>query len=227
MPPTDTKARDEQVADADRILAENDAPLQKWLESESLSVDDAQPYQWGPLTSSLRAAGKLPQAEAWIAEQQTVMVKLGVTSRKRTAGEIARRFLARAMESVEGESRPMKNNVKYLSHLPIHYVWAGNHPDFIPLPEEATEAQRLKRADEIKRYERKNPAPNQLAINMLLSCQLDKTARKDLFKETNNFTRDERKKVKTVKSEEEKSEDRACADIEDEIKRLSAQCVVK
>jgi hypothetical protein len=144
-----------------------------------------------------------------------------VTPRTRTAGEIARRFLAAAMTDVEPTSRPMRNQVRYLSHLPIHYVWAGNHPDFIPLPDEASPEDRLVRADEITRYERKNPAPNQLAINMLRSCQMDKSARKELFKETNNFTRDERKKVKTVKTEEEKAEDRACGDIEEEIKRLS------
>ncbi len=260
MPSVNSKDRAEQIADADRIIADHSDLFDGWLESQGLTVDQAAAYSWGPLTSSLRSSGKLPQAEAWITEQQSLMVEMGVTTRKRTAGEIARRFLAAKMEGVEGTARPMKNQVKYLSHLPVHYVWAGLHPDFIPLPEEAElfqfapamyavlkevrgqlngesakkvqvilnalelgESRRQKRADEIKRYERKCPAPNQMAINMLLSCQLDKTARKDLFKETNNFTRDERKKVKTVKTEEEKEEDRACDDIDAEIERLSAK----
>lgn len=227
MPSANSKDRAEQIADADRIIADHSEFFDSWLESQGLTVDQAAAYSWGPLTSSLRSSGKLPQAEAWITEQQALMVEMGVTTRKRTAGEIARRYLAAKMEGVEGTARPMKNQVKYLSHLPVHYVWAGLHPDFIPLPEEATEAQRQKRADEIKRYERKCPAPNQMAINMLLSCQLDKTARKDLFKETNNFTRDERKKVKTVKTEEEKEEDRACDDLDAEIERLSAKVRVQ
>lgn len=224
--PADKKDRDEHLLDADRIIVECGEPFRLWLAKESLDVSQAQPYQWGPLTSSLRGQGKLPQAEAWVIAQQQEMPKLGVTARKRTAGEIARRFLAAAMERVEATARPMKNQVRYLSHLPPHYVWAGNHPDFIPLPEDAPESVCLKRREEIERYERKNPAPNQMAINMLISCQLDKTARKDLFKETNNFTRDERKKVKTVKTEDEKAEDRACADIEEDIKALSAKARV-
>lgn len=224
--PAEAKPREEHVADADRIIAECAEPFLAWLAKEKLEASQAEAYQWGPLTSALRSQGKLPQAEAWITAQQTALPKLGVTARRRTAGEIARRFVRAAMERVEGSSRPMRNQVKYLSHLPVHYVWAGNHPDFIPLPEEATSEERLVRADEVKRYERKNPAPNQLAINMLRSCQSDKSARKELFKETNNFTRDERKKVKTVKTEEEKAEDRACGDIEEEIKRLSSKCAV-
>lgn len=219
--PAKMKSQEEHIADADAILAENGEALRAWMEKLGLAIEQAQPYQWGPLTSALRGSGKLPQAEAWIVEQKKLLVKAGVTPRTRTAGEIARRFLAAAMTDVEPTSRPMRNQVRYLSHLPIHYVWAGNHPDFIPLPDEASPEDRLVRADEITRYERKNPAPNQLAINMLRSCQSDKSARKELFKETNNFTRDERKKVKTVKTEEEKAEDRACGDIEEEIKRLS------
>lgn len=219
--PTDTKARDEHSVHADEILAAYGAPLQQWLTANRLDISQAKPYHWGPLTSKLRSEGKLPQAEAWIAETQRVFSEMGITNRKRTAGEIARRFLAAKMEQVEATARPMKNQVKYLSHLPVHYVWAGNHPDFVPLPDDATPDQRVKRDDDVKRYERKHPAPNQLAINMLLSCQQDKSARQNLFKETNNFTRDERKKVKTVKTEQEKEEDRACDDIEAEIEKLS------
>ncbi len=222
MPP-EMKSRDEHVADADRIIAECGEPFQSWLAQASLDVAQAQPYQWGPLTSSLRSQGKLPQAEAWIVEQQNAMPKLGVTQRKRTAGEIARRFLAAAMERVEASSRPMKNQTKYLSHLPPHYVWAGNHPDFIPLPEDAPESACVKRREEIERYERQNPAPNQMAINMLIPCQLDKTARKDLFKETNNFTRDERKKTKAPATEEEKRENQRILDMKAEKDKLAAK----
>lgn len=219
--PAEKKSHEEHVKQALRILDECGEPLQRWLKQQGLAIDQHQDYSWGSLTSPLRAQGKLAQADAWRLAQKENLVKLGVTNHSRTANEIAQRFMKAAMEKVEPTSRPMRNQVKYLSHLPVHYVWAGNHPDFVPLPDDATPDQRTKRADEITRYERKHPAPNQLAINMLLSCQQDKSARQNLFKETNNFTRDERKKVKTVKTEQEKEEDRACDDIEAEIEKLS------
>lgn len=219
--PAKMKSREEHIRQALVILSECGEPIQRWLKEQRLTIDQHQDYSWGTMTSVLRSQGKLPQADAWRLAQKDRLVELGVTKHKHTANEIAQRFMTAAMEKVEATGRPMKNQVGYLSHLPPHYVWVGLHPDFTPLDDDATQEERLVRADETARYERKHPAPNQMAVNLLNDCRRDKVMRKELFKESNSFTRDERKKVKTVKTEEEKAEDRACGDIEEEIKRLS------
>jgi hypothetical protein len=73
--PAKMKSQEEHIADADAILAENGEALRAWMEKLGLAIEQAQPYQWGPLTSALRGAGKLPQAEAWIVEQKKLLVK--------------------------------------------------------------------------------------------------------------------------------------------------------
>lgn len=195
----ETKPREEHVADADRIIAENGPDLQLWLTDQGLTVDQAATVHWGSLTSSLKAQGKRVSAENWLADQKAALVKTWkVTTRGRTAGELARRFLAAKMEGIKGVSnrRPMLNDMSELEILPEYLKWGLLHPDALPLSKDATQEQKDVRAAECKHYERKHPAPNQAAMNYLLHIQGSEKAIQKAFDDAKSYNIEHRKKSK-------------------------------
>lgn len=222
------KPREEHIADADRILAENGPDLQLWLTDQGLSLTDAaESVHWGSLTSSLRSQGKKELAEDWIAEQKTALVKQWrVTARGRTAGELCRRFLSAKMEGVKGQSnrRPMLNDTSELDILPEYLKWGLLHPDAIPLPKDATKEAGDIRAAEVKRYERKQPCPNQAAANYLLFIQGSEKALQKAFDDAKAYNIEHRKKSKKeLVSETDAREAQRVLDMKAEREKLAAK----
>lgn len=225
MPPIDRKTREEHVADADAILAAAGPDIQLWLADQGLSIEQAEAYHWGSLTSSLKSAGKQDAADDWIAEQKLAMVKTWkVTTRVKTAAEICRRFLSAKMESVEGVSnrRPMLNDMAELDILPEYLKWGINHPDAIPLSKDAAKEERDVRAAESKRYERKHRCPNQAAANYLLHIQGSEKALQKAFDDAKAYNIEHRKKSKKeLVSETDQREGQRILDMKAERQKLA------
>ena len=226
MPTPDPKDRDEHVADADALIAANGPDLQLWLADQGLSIEQAETPHWGSLQSHLKKAGKKDLSDNWFAEQKVALVKTWkVTRRGRTAGEVVRRFMKAKMEGVSGVSnhRPMLNDTKELDDLPEYHRWAGLHPDLMPLPDDATKDEKAVRAAQVKNYERKHPAPNQMAVNFLEHCRDDKRFRQEMFKEAKGYIADERKKKKAPVSETDQRENQRVLAMKAEREKLAAK----
>ncbi len=227
MPP-EMKSRDEHVADADRIIAENGPDLQLWLADQGLALKDCVPRpHWGSLTSSLKSVGKRELADDWIAEQkESIVKKWKVTGRTRTARELCQRFLAAKMEQVQGVSnrRPMLNDMSELDILPEYLKWGLLHPDALPLEKNATQEEKDIRAAEIKRYERRHRCPNQAAANYLTHIQGSEKAIQKAFDDAKVYNVEHRKKAKKeLVSETDARENQRILDMKAEKDKLAAK----
>lgn len=217
------KDREEHVADASRIIAENGPDLQLWLADQGLSVTDgAESVHWGSLTSSLRSHGKLAAADVWIKAQKLELCqRWGVTRRSRTAGEICRRFVAAKMRGVEGasKSKAIKDSPE-LDILPDYHRWVIQHPDLVPLDDDVDDTVRKA---EVTVYEQRRPAPGQEALNLLRHCQKDKSARQKMFDEAKTYIIESRKKKKETASETDQKEASRILDMKAEADKLRAK----
>jgi hypothetical protein len=171
--------REENTAEAKRIIAERTPELVAWLESEGLSVEDWGNQPWGRLLARYSAAGQKVAAQMWVRQAKLDAMRMGVTDRRDVASKIVTRFLEARMTKSGETLTPMLRQQMELSHMQPHVRWVVQHPIF-QLPKDArpgvcSECGRfnldpVQRAC-VKQYERVNPAPNDAALTLFQQCQ--------------------------------------------------------
>lgn len=187
------------VADAqiDEWLRNPPECLLEWGKSQGIEIRYVPKPNWGNLMKKLDRQGMLAAAMCYIEQQaHDLRVKYRLTQHKRAAKPLVHRFLEdrllRSHRVVQLMGQATKDDLE-ADLLPAHIRWAVNHPALAIPPELSQDP--VCRAF-IDAYERKNPAPSQMAVSLFLDAQEDAKARAKLFADVATMMRDERKKVK-------------------------------
>jgi hypothetical protein len=190
--------------DADKIFAAPPQSFLDWMADQGLEIGNAveRPH-WGTILSHLRSLGLLDAGQLWIKDQADKLCRVwGVSGRKRVCTEICRRFVRAKMDKA-GAQLPATKVGEYtaeLDALPDYLRWVFLHPGLV-----GKEDCDIRKAAASK-YERKNAAPNQGAVNMYNHCREDEKARQKMFDEVKAVLLEERKKRKAPVSEQDQRE---------------------
>lgn len=216
--------REQNVAEVDQLLSDPPRGLVTWLKDEGLELADAKEMAWGALSSRLKSDGILDAAQDWKRASQRELLKRDVSQRMKVLTQLALRFMDARMRRSAEFVRPMRTtDSQDYSFLPDYLQWVVQHPGL-----RATRDTRVGCCETCKRpfydpvqnavvdrYERDNPAPNDIALNRYEHCLGDDKYRQELFKEVDKLCLAERNRKATEKTlavENEKTAEEVAAE---------------
>lgn len=225
MKHSDPMEADRQQAEANAILDNPPDGLLKWLESEGLSMADADrnpDWTYGGMATPLRVRGLLETMENWRKEQAPRFAEdgFGITNRQRVAAKVIYRFAAAKAKQWKG-NRLSKRKDAELDVLPKQLRWVYEnpklHPDYDP--------DALEWRTRVEAYERTNPAPGQGAQNYLAHCLADSKICKSMFDDVRTFLLAARRQSKELPDKTDKAGQQQILDMREQLAKKQKAAV--